>query len=160
MFWFERNHPNVVYADLRSEQHELCDGRDLVIHPMLISDFRQMPFADETFALVIFDPPHLVQLGTSSWTAKKYGRLFSTWRDDLRSGFDECWRVLKPQGVLIFKWNEYDITVSEILKIFPVQPLIGHRSGKVGKTHWLTFLKFSSGADESLTRAATPAITH
>jgi SAM-dependent methyltransferase len=44
---------------------------------------------------------------------KKYGRLNKeTWRDDLRAGFAEAFRVLRPHGVLIFKWNETQIPVS------------------------------------------------
>lgn len=74
--------------------------------------------------------------------AKKYGKLNrKTWRDDLRKGFAECFRVLKPDGVLIFKWNEYEIPVAEVLKLTPYTPLFGHKSGKAAKTHWLTFMK-------------------
>ncbi len=34
-----------------------------------------------------------------------------------------------------------DIKTSEILKLAPVEPLIGHKSGKYNKTHWLLFAK-------------------
>lgn len=49
----------------------------------------------------------------------KYGALYSDWRDMLAKGFKECFRVLKPGGFLIFKWNETDIKVSEVLKLTP-----------------------------------------
>jgi SAM-dependent methyltransferase len=67
--------------------------------------------------------------------------LHTDWRDDLRKGFAECFRVLKPDGVLIFKWNEDQILVSEILKLTPEKPLFGHRSGKRSQTHWMAFMK-------------------
>lgn len=76
-----------------------------------------MPFPDESFKLVVFDPPHLKTLGKTSWLAKKYGRLFPTWEDDIKHGFDECMRVLEPLGVLIFKWNEYEIATKRILQL-------------------------------------------
>ena len=42
---------------------------------------------------------------------------------------------------MIFKWNEIQIPVAEILKLTPHRPLVGHRSGKRSDTHWMTFLK-------------------
>ena len=49
--------------------------------------------------------------------------------------------VLKPDGTLIFKWCEDEIPVSQILALTPEKPLVGHRSGKQQKTHWIAFLK-------------------
>lgn len=75
--------------------------------------------------------------------AKKYGRLSpDTWKEDLGKGFSECMRVLKPNGTLIFKWNETDIPVKDVLSAFGnAKPLYGHKSGKMSKTHWLAFMK-------------------
>jgi len=103
-------------------------------------DFRQLPFPDQCFALVVFDPPHLVRAGAASWLAAKYGRLGTDWRDDLRRGFAECFRVLKPDGVLIFKWSEVQVPTRDVLALTPHAPLFGHPSGKRGGTHWLTFM--------------------
>lgn len=141
MFWFDKSNPAVVFADLRRENHILCDGRKLKIDPDLQADFRDMPFPDNAFKMVIFDPPHLNRLGENSWMAKKYGVLSTDWENDLRIGFSECWRVLEPLGTLIFKWNEDQIPVSKILAIIGKQPLLGHKSGKSAKTHWLSFMK-------------------
>ena len=92
--------------------------------------------------LVVFDPPHLIKAGEKSWLAKKYGRLNpDTYKDDLRQGFSECFRVLKPNGILVFKWNETDVPVSEILKLAPYVPLFGNKCGKLNKTHWIVFMK-------------------
>ncbi|WP_315403017.1 hypothetical protein [Hoylesella saccharolytica] len=52
---------------------------------------------------------------------------------------DDC--VLKPGGFLIFKWNETDIKVTEILKLTPERPVFGHISGKRANTHWICFMK-------------------
>lgn len=59
----------------------------------------------------------------------------------LAKGFKECFRVLKPGGFLIFKWNETDIKVSEVLKLTPEKPIFGHISGKRSNTHWICFMK-------------------
>lgn len=56
-------------------------------------------------------------------------------------GFNECMRVLQPYGTLTFKWNEEQIKVSEILSVINTMPLLGHKSGKSAKTHWLCFMK-------------------
>jgi SAM-dependent methyltransferase len=141
MFYFDKADERVLFGDIRSESHILCDGRALEVNPDQIMDFRDLPFPDETFRVVIFDPPHLVRAGAKSWSFLKYGRLDATWQDDLTRGFAECFRVLANDGVLIFKWNEDQIPVSKILALTPHQPLIGHRSGKHNKTHWITFLK-------------------
>ena len=138
MFWFDRENPNAVYMDNRTLDTELCDGRKLVVNPDIVADFRDMPFADGSFKLVVFDPPHLVRAGETSWMAKKYGVLSQTWPSDLKQGFDECMRVLEPHGVLIFKWNEDQIKLSEILRLIPYKPLLGDRRSK---THWVVFMK-------------------
>lgn len=142
MFYFDKTDGRVVFGDIRDESHVLCDGRALEIHPDVSLDFRELPFEDGTFRVVIFDPPHLERAGDKSWMGKKYGRLDPlTWRADLSRGFAECFRVLAPAGVLIFKWNETQIPISQILALTPERPLVGHRSGKTARTHWVTFLK-------------------
>ena len=141
MFWFEPEPQGVLFGDIRSEEHVLCDGRALSIKPDIIMDFRDMPFPDDSFGLVVFDPPHLRRAGQRSWLRAKYGILTDDWQDDLRRGFAECFRVLKPSGVLIFKWNETQIKTSEILALTPERPLFGHPSGKRVGTHWVTFMK-------------------
>jgi len=140
MFWFDKNNKNVTFGDIRNEEHTLCDGRTLEIKPDMPLDFRDMPFADNSFKLVVFDPPHLIKAGTRSWLGLKYGILQNDWQDDIRKGFSECFRVLAKDGVLIFKWNETQIKVSELLKLTEQQPLFGHKSGKRMDTHWLTFM--------------------
>ena len=60
-----------------------------------------------------FDLPHLLKAGDNSWLAKKYGKLTDEWEIDIKQGFDECMRVLKPNGTLIFKWNEQQIKLRE-----------------------------------------------
>ena len=138
MFWFDRQHESVLFMDNCKLEDTLCDGRKLIIAPDIVADFRKMPFEDETFALVVFDPPHLLRAGESSWMGKKYRILSESWRDDLSAGFAECFRVLRPDGVLVFKWNEDQIKLKDVLALTPVKPLFG--DGR-SKTHWIVFMK-------------------
>lgn len=73
---------------------------------------------------------------------KKYGKLNKdTWKQVLHDGFSECMRVLKPYGTLIFKWNETQISVKDVITAIGAEPLYDNRSGKQGKTHWMAFIK-------------------
>jgi len=141
MFWFDKENPNVTFADIRSESFTLCDGRHLEIKPDILADFRNLPFEDGSFKMVVFDPPHLKDLGQNTWMAQKYGRLLPTWETDIKAGFDECMRVLDENGVLIFKWNENQVSLGQVLSVIGKQPLFGHTSGKHGKTIWMAFMK-------------------
>jgi ubiquinone/menaquinone biosynthesis C-methylase UbiE len=141
MFWFDKTNPDVLFMDIREESHVLCDGRPLDIKPDLVSDFREMPFQDNTFKMVVFDPPHLKRLGKDTWMAKKYGTLLPTWENDIKAGFDECMRVLQPYGTLIFKWNEAQVTLKQVRAAIGVTPLFGHVTGKHGRTIWMSFMK-------------------
>ena len=143
MFWFDKENPEVIFGDNRELDTTLCDGRKLEIKPDVLMDFRKIPYVDNFFKLIVFDPPHMNSLGKNSWMAKKYGVLGETWRDDLRKGFSECFRVLKDGGILIFKWNESDIKVKEVLELVDYKDLFGHPSGKLQKTHWICFMKHS-----------------
>jgi SAM-dependent methyltransferase len=149
MFWFDRADSRACFVDKRSESHTLPDisskggSRTLNITPDIQADFTALPFASESFALVVFDPPHLVRNGKGGWLAKKYGKLEGDWREELRRGFLECFRVLKTEGTLIFKWNENDVPVSQILALTPERPLFGNRCGKNAKSHWIVFFKLN-----------------
>lgn len=147
--WHDRQNPDVIFGDCRRETVTVTDRshgnetgtRTLRIEPDVDLDFRALPYPDGTFALVAFDPPHLLRAGPKSWLAAKYGRLGENWRDDLRRGFAECLRVLRDDGVLIFKWNETQVPVREVLALAPIPPMFGHLSGRKGLTHWLVFMR-------------------
>lgn len=138
MFWFDKEHKDVLYMDNREDYEELDSGHVINVNPDIVADFRNMPFENDSFYLVVFDPPHLIKAGKNSWLAKKYGVLEDTWEDDIAQGFRECMRVLKPNGTLIFKWNETQIKLKDILATTELKPLFGNRRSN---THWLVFMK-------------------
>ena len=147
MFWSDKANPDVVFMDKRSGEYSIGNyetgqgikKRKLVVSPDVVADFRNMPFDDNQFYMVVFDPPHLIYAGKDSWLVKKYGTLNrDTWQDDLRQGFSECMRVLKPNGTLIFKWNTEQISVNKLWPLFGMNPLFGD---KRSKTRWFVFMK-------------------
>lgn len=138
MFWFQKDREDTVFMDNREFEDILCDGRKLKINPDIVADFRNIPFPENSFKLVVFDPPHLLRAGEKSWLKKKYGQLSKNWQEDIKKGFSECFRILEPYGILVFKWNEEQIKLSEILKLTNIRPLFGN---KRAKTHWLVFMK-------------------
>lgn len=156
---FQKNEPHTIYCDKRREEWEgdfgktlRADGkkkhRHLVIDPDVQCDFTDLPFRDKSFNLVVFDPPHIPNLSSDAWMRKAYGSLDGDWKMMIRKGFEECMRVLKANGVLIFKWSDVSVSTHEILNTIGQEPLFGHRSGKKMNTHWLCFMKFEEDAPE------------
>lgn len=148
MFWFDSQDGRALFIDKRRESHAMDTGSEgsrgrspAVIAPDIVADFTAMPFPDESFYMVVFDPPHMrtQRAGAKGWQAKKYGLLADGWPEQLRRGFAECFRVLKPNGTLIFKWADTDVPVARILMATPHKPLFGTRLGR--HTHWHVFMK-------------------
>ena len=63
-------------------------------------------------------------------------------REELAGSVGHHVRVLKPDGVLVFKWSEHQVPLKDILALTDEKPLLGERRGK---THWMIFIK--GGAD-------------
>jgi len=143
MFWFQKNQPNTIFQDIREYDKGYIDNRpNRELHPDIIGDFRKMDFKDKTFKLIVFDPPHLIGKGMGSRITRTYGELNKdTWREDIKKGFEECWRVLDDYGILIFKWNDSSVKRKEVLETIGKTPLFGHPNGSKIPTHWFCFMK-------------------
>lgn len=156
--WFDKRHPAAVFCDKRQESDVLFFGkahtnpRLNVIEPDFICDFTALPFADNSYSLVVFDPPHLLKAKETAWLVKKYGKLDENWPKMLHDGFRECMRVLKTDGVLIFKWSEYDIKAERVWRAIGQKPLFGHHSGKKSTTFWGCFMKIITGEQNARDR--------
>ena len=138
LFWFDKDNEYTTYIDIREESFEI-HGKKVNVKPDVVADFRAMPFEDDIYDLIVFDPPHLKWAGRNSIMKAQYGQLDKDdWPEDIRQGMSECMRVLKPTGTLIFKWNEAQVSLKDVLNAIPYQPLFGN---KRSKTHWLTFMK-------------------
>ena len=148
MFWFDQHNPNVLFCDNRKIECQAIwkstkgdATRYCSVLPDVVADFCALPFDNESFWHIVFDPPHLVRAGDNAWMVKKYGKLPTEWRTYLHDGFAECWRVLRTYGTLVFKWNEVQIPVSDVVRAIGRKPLYGHKSGKRSLTHWMAFVK-------------------
>ena len=150
MMWFDKYDARALYVDKRTGTRVIDNGRTAAtkgrsprsVVPDKLADFTRLPFGDETFWHVVFDPPHLKERDNPDSVLRfNYGELSPRWKDELRAGFCECFRVLKPCGTLIFKWCESEIPLREVLALTPEKPLYGHRSGKKALTHWCAFMK-------------------
>ena len=131
--WFNKKHPNAVYLDIRPE-----------VDPDIVADSRELPFENESFDLIVFDPPHL-NCGKNSIMGKRYGSWTQSHITDtiIRTG-EETARVGKKNCILIFKWNDHDIPVMRILPLLNKwEPLFGHltKDGPGSKTYFVTLRK-------------------
>ena len=89
--WFDKHNPLALYCDKRTEHHESDYGsnkshRVLDISPDIECDFTDLPFPDNTYSLVVFDPPHLKSLSKDAWLRKAYGSLDDNWQALLQGG--------------------------------------------------------------------------
>ena len=148
-FWYDKNDVRALFIDKRCETIRIEPGKTrpcgetIAIQPDEIGDFSSLRFPDNTFYLVVFDPPHIVRNSYEGVgrILNRYGHLSGDWEIMIRAGFSECFRVLKPNGVLVFKWHESSIRVCEILKLTTEKPLFGNHRVAGNKTHWITFIK-------------------
>lgn len=151
--WYQKNHPFVTFMDIRKGTintlqpgNKLICKRIIKIDPDVVADWKDIPFDDDYFDMVIFDPPHIIQKTVTkpSQIKLKYGYfLESSYKTILKNAIAELFRVLKPEGVFIFKWSETSKKVDKILKLFPYGPMFGTRTGQANNTHWILFLKYN-----------------
>jgi len=141
-FWFDQNQENTIFMDIRTAPKGIIEQQpNWNCTPDIVASFTDIPFDDETFHLVVFDPPHVVTDGNGIITTK-YGKLTKEWEQELVAGFKECMRVLKPQGVLQFKFNDVSININDLLGLFPNKPLFGTKTKKgTNNTFWFTYMK-------------------
>jgi SAM-dependent methyltransferase len=141
MWHWDKDNPLVLFHDIREVAPEkLSNGQIFSVRPDKLGDYRALDFPDETFSLIVFDPPHTT-CGDKSFLYKRYGTLLPTWETDLRAGFAELFRVLKPGGTLVFKWCDIRIPFEKVLACSPLPPVITHTTRAQGKS-WTYFAVF------------------
>jgi len=154
--WHPQNkdRDDTLYIDRRREDpgFHRDDGRTYGVDPDEVQDFRDLPYSDESFNLVIFDPPHETRedgmQSLSGHVIKKYGALHAeTWQADLRAGFEELWRVLRSGGTLVFKFSDRSVDFRDVIDLAPTDPLLGTmtRQSSRCETRWFVFYKPDGG---------------
>jgi len=143
----QKDHDETLFVDNRELESTGQEGRTYSVDPDEIQDFRDLEYADEQFDHVVFDPPHAIrpngQEDLKGYVTKAYGALHAeTWQNDLRRGFEELWRVLKPGGTLVFKFADNAADFRDVLDLAPVEPLYGTTTKKQNaETRWFLFYK-------------------
>ena len=154
MMWIDKHDPDTVYIDIRMAKKGHINkgfnpGHEVM--PDILMDFRHLGFNNKAFKLIVFDPPHLSTLTESSIMRKKFGCLNKeTWQYDFKTAFNELYRVLDDDGILIIKWNDIEIPYKTILSMFHEVPQFmnitaGNKALKPGnRSFWFCFMKRGS----------------
>jgi len=119
--WHKKLGEDFVYIDIRQQEkrdygkHNVYKGAIPEVKPLIQADMKHLPFRDNIFDAIIFDPPHLHE-GAESFMGVKYGiwsrkEMVTT----LRTVNDEFKRVLRDGGMLVLKIFAKDCTTYEAL---------------------------------------------
>lgn len=134
--WFNKQHPETTFLDIRPE-----------VGPDVVGDSRDLGrFGSEWFDLVVFDPPH-GSIGPNGAMGKRYGSFKIDYiRELVKQSDAELARVLKPDGLMSFKWNDRQIRLPIVLSWLPsFLPLFGHhvdaRQARPSTTYWVMLRK-------------------
>ncbi len=154
--WYQKNHPFVTFMDKRkgsfehlktNPNYKLKNNRRVVVNPDVVSEWKDAPFPNNHFDMIVFDPPHIViERGKKppAMASNCYGYLYrDDWRKVLSEGIKKLFDILKPNGVFVLKWCENSIKVDEVIKLCPYPPLFGSNTKSKGHTSnfWILFIK-------------------
>jgi len=148
--WFQKNDKETVYLDKRKGvfEYETSPNSKLPqrifrarIFPTIKGDNRMLPFKNEVFDMILFDPPHQIGHKTGIYYTL-YDELNPlSWTTDMIKTSKELFRVLKKGGFLILKWAELQKDLKTVLSFFPIQPLFGTNTSYKNRTWWIVFRK-------------------
>jgi len=135
MMWANKNDSDTIYLDSRKE-----------VKPNLVALWQFLPFQNDFFDLILFDPPH-DKPGPRGIFRQKFGALnLDTFHIDFWQAWRELFRVLKPNHFLIFKWCETRRKLHTVISLCPYKPLFynlfkGSKSSNETMTFWVVFRK-------------------
>lgn len=147
--WYQKHHPLVTFMDKREDvflsAHKHQKPRTYRVEPDIVCEWKDAPFPDDYFDVVIFDPPHIIWSNShkEGTVEREYGHLDAgSWQSEIEQGVKRLFEVMKPGGMFILKWCEVTIPVKKIIDLVPYPPLFGTRTGQANKNHWIVFLKY------------------
>ena len=128
--WKHKNTENIIYIDIEKK---------LERKPTIFTDNTNTPFLSGIFDTIFYDPPHGWGDKTiwyaykhrskeyfEKWGDRKIPRYYGTDKYKSRSELvahiyhaqKEFYRILKDDGLLWLKWNEYSIPLARLLTFF------------------------------------------
>ena len=155
LIWPNKNPPLTVFMDKETQ---------LIRPPDIFAVWQKLPFRDDIFDCVIFDPPHMIIRGKfNPWYSdpkSKGGRkgswygYFSSRTELLTSIYEAAQEFYRVSKRLCFKWYEDRFTLWQILPLFKPwkevsrfkpHPRMGRRAWRKSssKTWWVTFIRAS-----------------
>lgn len=137
--WFDKMPDDVLFVDKRVVPPGAIVQKSLwEVRPDVQADYTSLPFADDSFEMVVFDPPHIYRENPSGIITTTYGTFQDL--DEVVAGLHECYRVASRW--LVFKWSGVENPLSDIFKRTTLRPLFGHPT--VRDTMWMMFDKASA----------------
>jgi len=144
MMWKHKNPPDTIFLDKEVR---------LRIPPDIFAVWENLPFRNDVFNCVIFDPPHSVKRGVNSYFNEdpKGGRWYGAFRNKmhfLTSMVKASSEFLRVSKRLCFKWYEGDLSLWNVLPLFSGWKKIfeSYTTGRgIGRkrTYWVTFIRSS-----------------
>jgi len=140
MMWQDKEHPLFVFMDKNIHASR---------PPNVFGVWEHLPFRDDSFETVFFDPPHKFNRRSGFWADPKSSNYYGAdiRREKLVSGIYRGTReLLKVAKRLCFKWCDDEISLGRILSLIPREWIEVNRwcDNKVRAhgnfTWWLTFI--------------------
>jgi len=158
--WQTKKAEDIIYIDIEKQ---------LKIKPTIFADNTNTPFLSEIFDTIFYDPPHIIGkddsdlLGIGKLRLKElkatehrlhtyYGLCYVQTVNDmikmLYHAQKEFKRILKQDGLLWLKWNEVNMPLKRIIRIFTDWTVLmeinvtdpTHTMGKA-QTYWICLTK-------------------
>ena len=153
MLWPNKNPPNTVFMDKEV---------GLKRPPHVLGAWRYLPFRDNAFECIMFDPPHLIFMGPNSMHrdpggASWWGINWPNRMTLLRTIIGAQREFARVASRLLFKWGESRDggTVNKLIPLFDKWKEV-HRYTRPSRgrsrndTHWVTFIRGSASSPSSL----------
>ena len=145
MMWKNKNPPHWIFMDKKIE-----------VRPDIQAVWEYLPFRNNVFNCVLFDPPHIVLWGTGT---PKIAENFGGWpykRDILPSIFKSIKEFARVSKRLVFKWCDTrdGSTWWKLQSVFRgIWDIVLERKQTnkgmgYGKTWWVSFIRFNGGKED------------
>lgn len=124
------------------------------VNPDIVMSCTNTTFADKTFDLILFDPPHrhfskILRKKDRNDMGRRYGSMRAAEiKVFIPKAFREFSRILKDDGLVFFKWNSCSIRHKVIMGLIHGWfPVFGQNFNKIANhdTIWLAMRKDLSG---------------